>query len=176
MNVRELLQTEICSKETSRKILRRAWRVVRPVAIAFGVLVLLLAAVSVVEWYWLTSGERKAGRTALAKIEELEQLEKNQSGDFDVMNSQAKALVRVADERAWTLRDQRTAGLLELYRWELETEHQNRLLETQIRQNEQEKHLELHADQGYRELEEKSRASQTQFVSSWRSLSHKELD
>jgi hypothetical protein len=62
------------------------------VAIAFGVLVLLLAAVSVVEWYWLTSGERKAGRTALAKIEELEQLEKNQSGDFDVMNSQANAV------------------------------------------------------------------------------------
>ncbi len=77
MNVRELLQTEIWSKETSRKILRRTWRIVRPVAVVSGILVLLLAVVFAVEWYWLTSGERKAGRTALAKIEELEQLEWN---------------------------------------------------------------------------------------------------
>src|SRR5579863_9010363 len=175
MNVRELLQTEIWSKETSRKILRRTWRIVRPVAIVSGVLVLLLAVVFVVEWYWLTGGEREAGRTALAKIEELEQREKNQGSDFDVLNSQAKALVRVADHRAWTLRDQRTVSLLELYRWELETEHQNRLLESQIRQIEKERNLELPADQKYRELQERFRASQAQILSGWRSLSHKEL-
>jgi hypothetical protein len=176
MNVRELLQTEIWSKETSRKILRRVWRIVKPVAIVSGFLVLLLAVAFAVEWFWLTGGERNAGRTALAKIEELEQLERNRTGDFDAMNSQAKALVRVADQKAWTLRDRRTAVAVGLYRWELETEHQNRLLELQIWQIEKEKHLVLPADQRYQDLEEKSRALQAQVLSSWRSLSHKELD
>ena len=134
MKVRELLQTEIWSKETSRKILRRVWRIVRPVTVVSGVLVLLLTVAFVLEWYWLTSGERKTGRTALAKIEELEQLERNSSGEFDAMNGQAKAMVRVADQNAWTLRDRRAVNALEIYRWELETEHQGRLLELQIRQ------------------------------------------
>ena len=129
MNVRELLQTEIWSKETSRKILRRTWRIVRPVAVVSGILVLLLAVVFAVEWYWLTSGERKAGRTALAKIEELEQLEWNASDGFDAMDSQVKASVTVAEQTAWTLRDRNASGMLELYRRELETEHENRIRE-----------------------------------------------
>ena len=176
MKVRELLQTEIWSKETSRKILRRVWRIVRPVAVVSGVLVLLLTVAFVLEWYWLTSGERKTGRTALAKIEELEQLERNSSGEFDAMNSQAKAMVRVADQNAWTLRDRRAVNALEIYRWELETEHQGRLLELQIRQIEKERNLESPADQRFREFREKVRASQAQVLSGSRSLVHKELD
>jgi hypothetical protein len=176
MNVRELLQTEIWSKESSRKILRRTWRIVRPLVVLSGVLVLLLAVVFAVEWFWLTSEERKAGRTALAEIEGMEQLERNRTGNFDAMNSKAKALVRVADQKAWTLRDRRTSNLLEIYRWGLETEHEDRLRESQIRQIEKEKHLELPADHEYRELEEESRASQAQVLNSWRSLLHKELD
>jgi hypothetical protein len=176
MNVRELLQTEIWSKETSRRILRRVWRIVKPVAMVFTVLVLLLAVVVAVEWYWLTSGERKAGRTALAKIEELQQLDIDPTGDFDAMNSQAKALVRVADQKARTLRDRRVSTLLEIYRWELETEHEDRLRELQIRQIEKERQLELPADRESQELEEKSRASQAQVLNSWRSLLHKEMD
>src|SRR6266567_3619385 len=140
MNVREFLQTEIWSKETSRKILQRTWRILRPVAVVSGVLVLLLAVVFAVEWYWLTSGECNAGRTALAKIEELEQLERNSSGNFDATNGQAKALVTVAEQRAWTLRDRRTSSLLEVYRWELEMDHESWVREMEIRVIRAERH------------------------------------
>ncbi len=173
MNVRELLQIEIWSKETSRKILRGTWRVVRPVALVSGVLVLLLAVVFAVEWYWLTSGERKAGRTALAKIEELEQLEWSASDRFDAMDSQVKASVAVAEQKAWTMRDRNTSGMLEFYRWQLETEHESRIRESQLRLIAIEKHQNWPSNP---ELEKKHRDSQAQVFDSMRSYLHKQLD
>jgi hypothetical protein len=115
MTFREFLRIEIWSKETTRKVLRRIWKVTKPAALVFGVLVLVLGIIFAVEWYWLTNGERKAGRAALAKVEELEQLEKNSGDGFDAMNRQAKTSTAVAEQSAWTLRDRRTAGLLEFY-------------------------------------------------------------
>jgi hypothetical protein len=173
MKVRKLLRIELWSKETSRRILQRAWRIARPAAVVSGVLILLLGVVFAVEWSWLTSGERKAGRAALGKIEELEKLESNASGGFDAKNSQTKASVAVAEQKAWTLRDRRTSGMLEIYRWELETEQEDRIRES---------HLRLIAIQRHQiwpsnpELEKRIRASQAQVFRTMRSFLHKELD
>ena len=173
MNVRELLQIEIWSKETSRKILRRTWRILRPVAVVSGVLVLLLAVVFAVEWDWLTSGERKAGRTALAEIEELEKLEWDAGDGFDVMDSQAKVSVAVAEQKAWTLRDQNTSAMLELYLGELQIEHENRIRESRLRLIAIERHQNWPSNP---ELEKEHRDSQAQVFSSMRSYLHKQLD
>jgi hypothetical protein len=173
MKIRELLQIEIWSKETTRKILRRIWKVTKPVALVFGVLVLLLGIIFAVEWYWLTNGERKAGKAALAKVEELEQLEKNSGDGFDAMNRQAKTSTAVAEQSAWTLRDRRTAGLLEFYRWDLESEHESRVREMEGRAILAERHLQWPSNP---ELEKELRDSQERAFSSIRSMLHKELD
>jgi hypothetical protein len=173
VNVRELLQTEIWSKETSRRILRRIWRIARPVFAVTGVLVLLLGVAFAIEWYWMTSGERTAGRAALAKIEELERFEGNKNDGFDEANRQAKNLTIVADQKAWTLRDRNTAGLLEFYRWELESDHESRVREMEVKTLAAENHLELHSNP---DLEKKLRDTQEQIHNSMRSSLHKELD
>jgi hypothetical protein len=139
----------------------------------FGVLVLLLGIAFAVEWYWLTSGERKAGRAALAKVEELEQLDKNAGGGFDEMNRQAKASTAVAEQKAQTLRDRRAAGLLEIYRWELESEHENRVRELEARAIVAERHLQWHSNP---KLEQELRNSEAQIYGSMRLMLHKELD
>jgi hypothetical protein len=64
MKVRELLQIELWSKITSRKI-----------CIGIGIVIVGLFSWCEVEKYWLTPGERDAGWTALAQIEELEKLQ-----------------------------------------------------------------------------------------------------
>jgi len=93
------------------------------------------------------------------------------------VNRQAKALTKAADQKAWTLRDRRTATLLELYRWELETGHESRLKELQIRSLAKERHLDLPPEsQEYKALQRKSRALQAQIFSSFRSELHKELE
>ncbi len=173
MNVRTLLQTELWSEETSRRILRRTWKIARPVAVVSGILALLLAFVFVVEWRWLTTGERKAGQAALAKIEELEQLETNASDGFDAINSQAKALTTVAGQKAWTLRDRRAADLLELYRWIIETDHGGRVREIEMRAIMAERRLKAPSNA---DLSKKFRDSQLQTYSSMRSLLRNELD
>jgi hypothetical protein len=143
------------------------------VAVVSGILVLILAVVFSVEWYWLTTAERIAGKAALVQIEKLEQLERDASDGFDSADQQAKASVVVAEQKAWTLRDRRTAEMLELYRWELETGHEYRIRESQLR---------LIATQRRRswfsnpELERNLRDSQEQVFSSMRSFLHKELD
>ncbi|MGA7242355.1 MAG: hypothetical protein WBX19_04190 [Terracidiphilus sp.] len=104
----------------------------------------------------------------MAKIEELEQLEWNASDGFDAMDSQVKASVTVAEQTAWTLRDRNASGMLELYRRELETEHENRIRMIAI-----ERHQNWPSNP---ELEKKYRDSQVQVFSSMRSYLHKQLD
>jgi hypothetical protein len=136
-------------------------------------LVLLLGAAFAVEWYWLTGGEREAGKAALTKIEALEQLEKNANDGFDAMDSQAKASVALARQKAWTLRDRRTLEELEFYRWELETVHDRRIRELELRSIVIQRHLEWHENP---ELEQKSREADDRTLNWIRSLLHRELD
>jgi hypothetical protein len=103
MNIRELLQTEIWSKETSRKIL--GW-----IGIVLGCFATLVA----VEYFWLTPGERLLGRAALAQIDGLQALDP-ESDAFDAGAKQADGMLKAATLGAWTVRDKRVASALGAY-------------------------------------------------------------
>jgi hypothetical protein len=173
MTLREVLQIELWSRETSRRILRSIWKVTKPVVAVLGVLILLVGITYTVESRWLTSGERKAGLEALAKIEELQQIEGNVGVDFNSANGEAKGFVAVAQQKALTLRDKRAAGLLELFRWELETDHESRVRELEGRALYAERHLQWHSNPV---LDRKIRETQASIYGSMSSLLHKELD
>jgi hypothetical protein len=105
MNVRELLQTEIWSKRTSRKIL-----------IGLGIVVVLLVVGFVVlntlDERWITPPERKAGRAALAQIEVLQNFNQISDSEYDAGALQAKQGIDTAEQAAWTSQDKRIAFLL----------------------------------------------------------------
>jgi hypothetical protein len=61
MKIRELLQTELWSKRTSRRIL-----------VGIGILVVGFFFWCAIEQYVLTPGERSAARAALVKVDELQ--------------------------------------------------------------------------------------------------------
>ena len=71
MGIREVSQAEIWSKETSRKILSRVWKVLKWAGISIGTVVAALALFVFVWTHWLTAKERNAGTTALAQIDAL---------------------------------------------------------------------------------------------------------
>ena len=172
MTIREMLQIEIWSKETSRRIIRRTWKIAKPVAVVLATLVLLLGTAFVVEWNWLTGGERRAGEAALAKIEALERLERNAGEGFETLNREAKSSTAAAEQKAWTIRDRQAAGLLEIYRWELETDHEARLRGMQVEATLAARHI-TPTRPG---LEMRMSESKDRVYSSMRALLHKELD
>jgi hypothetical protein len=104
MRVREFLQTELWSKETSRKIF-----------IGFGIVVAGLIAWTAIEQHWLTPGERKAARVAMEQIDSLQNFESISKSDFAVKDGQAKQEVDVAQRAAWTERDKEFAIALSMY-------------------------------------------------------------
>jgi hypothetical protein len=173
MNVREILRYELWDRETSLKALRPVGIFLKHAGIVLGVLVVVVGIFAGVELHWLTSGERSAGRAALAKIEAPEQLEKDASDGFDAMDGQAKASVTLAQQTAWTLRDRRTSKELEFYRNELETVHRDKIRELQVQSFVIQRHLELHANP---EFDQKSQDLNSQIFNAISSLLHKELD
>jgi hypothetical protein len=104
MTFRELMQIELWSKETSRKIL-----------IGLAVVVVVLIAWIAVERYWLTPAERTAGRAALAQIDKLQDFGAISNGDFEARVKQMRAQVDAADRAAWTTRDKGVARTLGIY-------------------------------------------------------------
>jgi hypothetical protein len=107
MNVRELLQTEIWSKRTSRKIL---------VVLAIICVGLILSiAAYVVDESWITPSERSAGRAALAQIDGLQNFDGMSDAEFDAGVLQAGRKVDDAEQAAWTSRDKRIAGVVSFY-------------------------------------------------------------
>jgi hypothetical protein len=108
MGIREVLQTEIWSKETSRKILARLRKILRGlkyVAYGLGVLVVLFLIFSFVWTHWLTTKERSADRIALAQLDALEKLDGVSDTEFDLQDKQAKEKVQIADQTAFTAKD-----------------------------------------------------------------------
>jgi hypothetical protein len=104
MKVRELLQTELWSKRTTRRIL-----VVLVVAvIAFGV-------VFTVEVKWTSAGERSAARLALAELDALRKFDSGNYEGFAKKTFQADKMIDAADQAAWTLRDERIVRELRSY-------------------------------------------------------------
>ena len=105
MTIRELLQIEIWSKRTSRKIF-----------IGLGIVVVLLVVGFVVlnalDERWITPPERKAGRAALAQIEALQNFDRMSDSEYDAGALQAKQKIDTAGQAAWTSQDKRIAFLL----------------------------------------------------------------
>jgi hypothetical protein len=105
MIIRDLLQIEIWSKRTSRKIL-----------IGLGIVVILLVVGVVVlnalDERWITPPERKAGRAALAQIEVLQNFDQMSDSEYDAGALQAKQKINTAEQAAWTAQDKRIALML----------------------------------------------------------------
>ena len=107
MKVRELLQKEVWSKRTSRKILV----VLAILCVAF----VLWIAAYVVDESWITPSERRAGRAALAQIDSLQNFDGMSDAEFDAGVLQAGRKVGDAEQAAWTSRDKRIAGVVSFY-------------------------------------------------------------
>jgi apolipoprotein N-acyltransferase len=108
MKVRELLQIEIWSKRTSRKIL--VW-----FGVVFGVLVVGFVSLYEIERHWLTPGERSAAKVALAQIDGLQDFASLSDEDFNAREKQAEAKVEDAKQAAVTERDDWVAFELSFY-------------------------------------------------------------
>jgi hypothetical protein len=173
MNLRELLKTELWSKETTRKVLRPAGWFLKRAAIVLGVLVILIGVAYEIESHWLTSGERKAGRVALAQIEELEKLETGGNQGFEVVDARAKASVAVAEQKAWTLRDGYVNQFLVVYLGQIEMNHESAQREAQAKQFVMQKNLPWHSSPT---SEANDRALKLQMYSIFRSELHTLLD
>jgi hypothetical protein len=98
MNIREVLQTEVWSKETSRKILLG-------LGIVVGLYVVGFKGWQQVELRWLTSGERNAARVALQQIDALQDSASLSDEDFSVKSKQASKGMDAAQQAARTTRD-----------------------------------------------------------------------
>jgi hypothetical protein len=146
MKFRELLQTELWSKETSRKILEPTRRIlfwiipsrknlVR-IGIVLGVLVVVLGAVFAVELSWLTSGERKAATVAMVQINALQDFDSISMDDANTRCKQTWEAVRTSEHVSWTLRDHHVAFFLSDYLWMTEQDwKEKREIEEAIRNN-----------------------------------------
>jgi hypothetical protein len=105
MTIREILQIEIWSKRTSRKILIGSGIVVALLVVGFVVL-------NALDERWITPPERKAGRAALAQIEVLQNFEQMSDLEYDAGALQAKRKIDTAEHAAWTAQDERIALML----------------------------------------------------------------
>jgi hypothetical protein len=105
MKVRELLQTEIWSKRTSRVLLM--------FLLCLVVGYVLLAYVSD---HWLTQREREAAGNALKQVDALEaQIAETDQQDFDAKKWRAQQATDAASKAALTSRDERLSFELSSY-------------------------------------------------------------
>ena len=144
MEIRELLQKEIWSKRTSRKIL-----------IGLGIVSVGLIVGSALNERWITPPERNAGRVALAQIEVLQSSNEMSDAEFDAKDLQAKQKVDLAEQAAWTSQDTRISAQLLGYLSLLETKRfdQKRKLRTAFQQEWDRKFLQFIKDVLHRELD-----------------------
>jgi hypothetical protein len=98
MKIREILQIELWSKRTSRKILA-----------GIGVVIVAVFVWAAVEQYWLTPGEHNAGNVALSEIDLLQSMESASNGDFYARADEAEGKVEIARLAARTTRDKNIA-------------------------------------------------------------------
>jgi hypothetical protein len=108
MKIRELLQTEIWNRRTTRKILVGF-------GIVFGVAAIGLGILYAVEVNWLTAGERNAAKAALTQIDALQDAGPLSDAEFKVRQEQTDAKVKAAQDAAETLKDDSTQETLFWY-------------------------------------------------------------
>src|SRR5258708_2164631 len=104
MEIRELLQKEIWSKRTARKIL-----------IGFGIVAVGFVVLFAIDRYWITPPERNAAKAALAQIDALQNPNHMSDAEYDAEALQAKGKVDSAVQMAWTTRDEWIAKQLWWY-------------------------------------------------------------
>ena len=112
MKVRELLQIEIWSKRTSRKIL--VW-----FGVVLAVVVVGYVFWGVLSWYWLTPGERNAARAALVQFDALQDSGSLSDEEFSARAKQAERSMDNAFRAAWTTRDRMIFFKLEGYQLDI---------------------------------------------------------
>jgi ABC-type Na+ efflux pump permease subunit len=108
MKIRELLQYELWSKRTTRKILVGIGIVVAVVALGLG-------AWSVVSRVWLTPEERRAARIALKQVDALQSTGSLSNEEYAKLDGQATKSVDDALQAALTRRDRAIARKLLIY-------------------------------------------------------------
>ena len=159
MKVRELLQIEIWSKRTTRRIL-----------VGIGVAVGLICTWIAAELYWITPGERNAARIGIAQIDSIQNLDSISDEDFDAWDKQAVEKVEAARLAARTIRDERIADALYGYLSAIEVGRSN----VKMRKLMQERHVPIKDSQQKLDDEIDSTGKQvTQFL---RSVLHRALD
>lgn len=99
MNVRKLLQTELWSKETSRKILVG-------VAIFTGALVVTYGIWYEVETHWSTDRERAAAKVALQRIDALQHADSLSNAEFKIRTDEVETALNAAEIAARTKKDE----------------------------------------------------------------------
>jgi hypothetical protein len=104
MKLRELLQIELWSKRTTRRIL-----------VGFVVAVIAFGVVFTVEVKWTTPGERDAAKRALAELDALQKLDSGNYQESAKKTFQADKMIDAADQAASTLRDERIVRELRSY-------------------------------------------------------------
>ena len=112
MSIRELLQTEVWGKRTSRKILVWFGVVVAVVVVGY----VLWGALS---WHWLTPGERNAARAALVQLDALQNSGSLNNEEFSARAKQAERGMDNAFRAAWTTRDRMIVGKLMGYQLDI---------------------------------------------------------
>lgn len=111
MGIREVLQTEIWTTQTSQRI----FRVVVKTLAFIGVAVVCLVIWYVVSSMWLTRPERRTARVALSQIDALQHLDTLTDDEYGAGYKQAEASVHGAEQSVWTRRDGAIADLLSNY-------------------------------------------------------------
>jgi len=167
MKIRELLQTEIWSKGTTRRIF-----VV--LGIIFGIGLVSSFLLYEYETRRLTQGERDSARAALAQIEWLRECGSCSYEDFQARDIQVKRAVEWADVSSSTYRDSTVVWALRGYQTTAESVYESDYEDPRIEKMIEERHL-PHAPKDP-EFEEKRRLSNQKLIRFWHLALHKTLD
>ena len=122
MGIRELLQTELWNKRTTRRIL-------------FGTLVVIalstfgLKVWQAYQYYWLTDSERTAARIALQNINDVRKTNAASYEEFNAIIGPEKKTIAAANAAAVTERDQITVMQLEGCDLEVTNDRLNAMLQ-----------------------------------------------
>lgn len=108
MKVRELLQAELWSKRTTRKVFVG-------IGISFAVLLLTASVLYEVAMHLLTPGERSAAKVALVEIDALRNAETMNGEEFDLAEKKAQQKLQTAKDAQRTHRDREVVAALSTY-------------------------------------------------------------
>jgi len=108
MNVRKIVQNVFWSKKALCRILIGF-------VIFVGVLVVVSGVLYEVERHWVSPGERRTARAALAQIDAIQNLETISRDDFEARERGLKEKLNAARGAGWTNRDMGVYMILDAY-------------------------------------------------------------